>query len=248
MPTTGPVASEYALLLAALGQDLATLRTIQSVERKIEGRDDRALSRGLAGALADPPVQDDIVGTMLVWAIDIADWPLALELGDHVLAARLALPERYKRRRPAGRGSGRKRAARGHGVRALEETLALTADHDMPDQVRAKLHKAIGLAFQAEAEAFDPEAESQRAGASARSMPRSPISRALELDGSAGVKKAVERLNADLKKLPEASARPDTAPFHPRRGRNGRGSIRSPPAPSPPPLFGHPLSCLKEPP
>jgi hypothetical protein len=35
MPTTGPVASEYALLLAALGQDLATLRTIQSVERKI---------------------------------------------------------------------------------------------------------------------------------------------------------------------------------------------------------------------
>jgi hypothetical protein len=46
----------------------------------------------------------------------------------------------------------------------------------MPDQVRAKLHKAIGLAFQAEAEAFDPEAESQLAGASARSsMPRSPI-------------------------------------------------------------------------
>jgi hypothetical protein len=85
----------------------------------------------------------------------------------------------------------------------LEETLALTADHDMPDQVRAKLHKAIGLAFQAEAEAFDPEAESQRAGGKRALVDAAltHLTRALELDGSAGVKKAVERLTADLKKL-----------------------------------------------
>jgi hypothetical protein len=46
---------------------------------------------------SDPPVQDDIVGTMLVWAIDVGDWPLALQLGAHVLATNLGLPERYKR-------------------------------------------------------------------------------------------------------------------------------------------------------
>jgi hypothetical protein len=37
------------------------------------------------------------------------------------------------------------------------------------------------------------------------------------------VKKAVERLTADLKKL----SSPDTRLRHPRRGGNGRGSIRS---------------------
>jgi hypothetical protein len=95
----------------------------------------------------------------------------------------------------------------------------------MPDQVRAKLHKAIGLAFQAEAEAFDPEAESQRAGGKRALVDAAltHLTRALELDGSAGVKKAVERLTADLKSFPP----PDTALRHPRRGRNGRGSIRS---------------------
>ncbi len=210
MPTTGPVASEYALLLAALGQDLATLRTIQSVERKIVTKAGMIgrYRAWLAGALAaNPPVQDDIVGTMLVWAIDIADWPLALELGDHVLAARLALPERYKRGAAVLLAEEVAESALrvGPGVprAVLEETLALTADHDMPDQVRAKLHKAIGLAFQAEAEAFDPEAESQRAGGKRALVDAAltHLTRALELDGSAGVKKAVERLTADLKKL-----------------------------------------------
>jgi hypothetical protein len=217
MPTTGPVASEYALLLAALGQDLASLRAIQSVERKIQAKSGMIgrYRAWVAGALAsDPPVQDDIVGTMLVWAIDIGDWPLALELGDHVLAANLGLPERYKRS-PAVLlaeeiAESALRVATAVPRAVLEETLALTADHDMPDQVRAKLHKALGLAFQAEAEAFDPEAESQRAGGK-RALVDAALdhtSRALVLDQHAGVKKVIERLNADLKKLPEASATP----------------------------------------
>jgi hypothetical protein len=217
MPETGPVASEYALLLAALGQDLASLRAIQSVERKIQAKSGMIgrYRAWVAGALAsDPPVQDDIVGTMLVWAIDIGDWPLALELGDHVLAANLGLPERYKRS-PAVLlaeeiAESALRVATAVPRAVLEETLALTADHDMPDQVRAKLHKALGLAFQAEAEAFDPEAESQRAGGK-RALVDAALdhtSRALVLDQHAGVKKVIERLNADLRKLPEAAATP----------------------------------------
>jgi hypothetical protein len=168
MPTTGPVASEYALLLAALGQDLASLRAIQSVERKIQAKSGMIgrYRAWVAGALAsDPPVQDDIVGTMLVWAIDIGDWRSRSNWATMCWPPTSALPERYKRS-PAVLLRRNRRALRWPRVRraVLEETLALTADHDMPDQVRAKLHKALGLAFQAEAEAFDPEAESQRAG------------------------------------------------------------------------------------
>jgi hypothetical protein len=117
---------------------------------------------------------------MLVWAIDIGDWPLALELGDHVLAANLGLPERYKRSPAvllAEIAESALRVATAVPRAVLEETLALTADHDMPDQVRAKLHK--GLAFQAEAEAFDPRPKASARAASARwSMPRSTTPRA----------------------------------------------------------------------
>ena len=207
MPTTGPVASEYALLLAALGQDLATLRTIQSVERKIVAKAGMIgrYRAWLAGALAaSPPVQDDIVGTMLVWAIDIADWTLALELGDHVLAARLALPERYKRgaavllAEEVAESALRVRAGVPRAV--LEETLALTADHDMPDQVRAKLKKATGLAFKAAAEAFDPNAESGVAGGKP-ALIRAAITqfeRALALNSTCGVKKLITQLEREL--------------------------------------------------
>jgi hypothetical protein len=184
---------------------------------------------------------------MLVWAIDIGDWPLALELGDHVLAANLGLPERYKRSPAvllAEIAESALRVATAVPRAVLEETLALTADHDMPDQVRAKLH--TGLAFQAEAEAFDPEAESQRAGGK-RALVDAALdhtSRALVLDQHAGVKKVIERLNADLKKLPEASAAltpPRSRPMrHPRRGRNGREASAPRPRPHPPPL-GHPF-------
>jgi len=52
----------------------------------------------IEGALAaEKPAQDEIVGTMLVWAIDIGEWPLALDIARHVLAHGLALPERYRR-------------------------------------------------------------------------------------------------------------------------------------------------------
>lgn len=214
MPTTGPVASEYALLLAALGQDLQSLRQIQSVERKIAAKAGMIgrYRAWVEGAMrSDPPVQDDIVGTMLVWAIDVGDWPLALQLGAHVLAANLGLPERYKRS-PAvvlaeEVADSALRVATAVPRPVLEQTLALTEDHDMPDQVRAKLHKALGLAFQAEADAFDPEAESQRAGGKRALIAAAldHVGRALELDQGAGVKKIIERLTAELKKLPAAN-------------------------------------------
>jgi hypothetical protein len=177
-------------------------------------RHDRPLSRVGRGALAsDPPVQDDIVGTMLVWAIDIGDWPLALELGDHVLAANLGLPERYKRSPAVLLAEEIAESA----LRVATACRAPCSRRRWPSPptttcpIRcAKLHKALGLAFQAEAEAFDPEAESQRAGGK-RALVDAALdhtSRALVLDQHAGVKKVIERLNADLKKLPEASATP----------------------------------------
>jgi hypothetical protein len=84
----------------------------------------------------------------------------------------------------------------------------LTADHDMHDEVRAKLAKAIGRELARQADAFDDAA----AGADNLGIPaggkRAAIEgalkrlrRALELNAKAGVKKDIDRLEREAKKL-----------------------------------------------
>lgn len=214
MPEDGPVASEYQLLLTALGVDLQQLRDIQSLERKIETKREM-IGRYLPwieGALsAENAAQDEIVSTMMIWAIDVGDWALALRLAEHVLKHGIALPERY-RRQPAvlvaeefaEAGLKQEPSIEAGALIAVE---VLTAAADMPDQVRAKLQKAIGLAFKAQAAAFDPEAENAVAGGKSALIDAAlaHFRRALELDTGSGVKKLIEGLERELKKLAPAT-------------------------------------------
>lgn len=210
MPTEGPVASEYQQLLAALGIDLNQLRSIESVERKVEAK--RSMidryRPWVEGALAaDQGAQDEIVTTMLIWAIDVADWPFALAIAAHVLQHGLALPERYVRK-PATL-IAEEFAEAGLKVpplvdlETLQKVAALVADADMHDQVRAKLEKALGLAFADRADKFDPEAESAVAGGK-RALIEAALAHfqtAVGLNKAVGVKKLIESLTRDLGKL-----------------------------------------------
>lgn len=216
MPSQGPVASEYQLLLATLQIDMNRLRQIQSTERKIEAKREMIgkYLPWVEGALAaETPAQDEIVGNMAVWAIDIADWPLAERLATHVITHSLALPERFKRA-PATVIAEQVAEA---GLlptpvidRAwLQRFAALVEPHDIFDQVRAKLAKAIGLALQAEAATFDPSAENAIAGGKSALLraARDSFATALSLDKGAGVKKLIEKIDSELKK----AAPPETA-------------------------------------
>lgn len=213
MPSTGVIASEYQLLLAALGIDLNELRNIESVERKVEAK--RTMIERyrpwVEGALAaDQAAQDEIVTTMLIWAIDVADWPYALALAAHVLQHGLALPERYVRK-PATliaeefAEAGLKNPPLVD-LETLQKVGALVAEADMHDQVRAKLEKALGLAFVARAEAFDPSAESAVAGGKPALIEAAlaHFNTALGLNKAVGVKKLIETLTRDLGKLAPA--------------------------------------------
>lgn len=206
----GAGASEYRLMLVALGNDLRQLSNIQSLERKIEakrGMIDRYID-WLKGALAaERPAQDEIVTTMLVWSIDIGNWPMALDLAEHVIAHGLQLPERYRRtpatlvaEEVAEAGLAPSPTVDLHTLLTVE---SLTEFQDMPDEVRAKLKKAVGLAFKAEADAYDPEAESDMAGGKGALIAAAllALERALELDKSCGVKKLIETLGREAKKL-----------------------------------------------
>lgn len=213
MPEEGPVASEYQQLLAALGADLRTLQNIMGTDRKIEAKRKMILQYGpwLQGVLqGDSGAQDEIVVTMLVWAIDIAAWPLALDLARYVLTHGLALPERYQRKPATLIAEEFAEAGLVHpatvDLETLQQVSALTEPHDTHDQVRAKLEKALGLAFKAKADAFDAEAESQVAGGKGALVDAAlaHFNRALALDAKAGVKKLIEGLERERKALAAA--------------------------------------------
>lgn len=203
---------EYAAVLEQLGEDLHRLANTQSVELKVKAKaemigryDDWVLGALVAGE-DGKAAQDEIVATMLVWNIDVQNWTMALQIGAHVLTHRLSLPERYKRT-PAtliaeeiADASLKVVEAVDHGT--LIATQVLTDGHDMPDQVRAKLMKAIGRKLMSEADAFDPDAEGASAGGKPAliSAALAALKRALVLDEKAGVKKDIENLERELKK------------------------------------------------
>jgi hypothetical protein len=210
MPENGPGASEYQQLLIALGEDRRQLQDIQSVEAKVERK--RALiGRYLPwveGAIsAESAVQDEIVARMLLWSIDVADWPLACRIAAHVLTHGLAMPEKFKRS-PAAviaeevAEAGLKKPAQ-IDLATLQQVATLTAGQDMHDQVRAKLEKAQALALEAQVAAFDPEADSAMAGGKAALVAAAlaHATRALALDKTSGVKKLIEQLEREQKKL-----------------------------------------------
>lgn len=204
---------DYAALLEVLGADLHTLHNIQSIERKIDAKRgmidrykdwvDGALRAGADGKAA----QDDIVAAMLIWSLDIQDWTYALQIGAHVLAHGVSL-ERFVKR-TAGTVIAEEVAdasikdidAVDHGT--LVATDILTAEQDMPDEVRAKLMRAIGCKLAAEADAFDPESDNAPAGGKPAIMEAAltALRRAVTLDDKVGVKKDIEKLERELKKL-----------------------------------------------
>lgn len=210
MPTTGPIASEYELLLASLGIDLNQLRNIQGTERKIEAKRGmiakyRPWVEGAADAAAG--AQDEIVAIMMIWAIDIQDWPLALKLAEYVLLAGIQLPERYNRKPATLIAEEVAEAAikepTAVPLDVLSAFAAMVHDADMFDQVRAKLEKALGLAFRARADAFDPTAESAVAGGKPALLAAavSHLDRALGFHAGCGAKKIKQAIEAELKKL-----------------------------------------------
>lgn len=210
MPTEGAVASEYQLLLAALGIDLNALRNIESTDRKIEAKREMfgKYRAWLTGTLdGESGQQDEIVANMLVWSIDLADWDTALALADYMLRHGLALPERFDRKpatliaeEVAEAGLAKTPAI---GLEMLQAFARLVADADIHNQVRAKLEKALGLAFKARADAFEPDAETAVAGGKGALIDAAlgHLHEALRLNPACGVKKLIEALGRERAKL-----------------------------------------------
>jgi hypothetical protein len=198
--------SEYELMLLKLAEDGRRLKGIQSMEAKAQVK--RELLPDYApwvdGVLAaGKGAQDAVLMTVMVWRIDAGDYAGALDIAAYALLHDLVLPDRYARTTATlvaeEMADAAKRARDGKeafDVDLLEQTLALTAAHDMPDEVRAKLHKEIGLLYAAQTQGETDLALLRLLSESALENLR----RAMQLSDKAGVKKDIERLERTLAK------------------------------------------------
>ena len=193
-------ATGYELMMAKLQADKTRLKTVQSIENKanvkrevlpdyipyIEG----ILSAGKGN-------QDEVIMTIMVWRIDAGDYAGALQIADYAIKYKLLMPDRYQRttgcliaEEISDMQLRENTAGRPMDVNTLLATGDLTAKEDMPDEVRAKLHKAIGYALTE----------------SAPSTAIIHLRRALELHDKSGVKKDIERLERVIAKQDKEQA------------------------------------------
>jgi tetratricopeptide (TPR) repeat protein len=186
-------ASAYELMLAKLATDRRRLKAIQSIERKIDVKRAELLPEYVdyvAGALSGGRgAQDDVLTTVMIWRVDAGDFAGALDIARYALAHRMTLPDQYDRPLATAIAEEFAQAAlaafklgSAFDAGQLAEVMALTESADMHDQVRAKLHKALGKALQ----------ETDRTAA------LDHLRRALQLDERAGVKQDIARLETEL--------------------------------------------------
>lgn len=185
--TTG---NAYELMLAKLAEDRRRLKGVQSIERKAEVKREilPEYQPWIEGVLkGDSGQQDDVFMTALIWTIDIGDIEAALPLAAYAIEHKLVLPDQYERTTACL--IAEETAEIALKVVPVEPVLlkavaGITEAEDMPDQVRAKLHKAIGYAQREAGELV---------------AARDNLARALALHDKSGVKKDIERLDVLIK-------------------------------------------------
>lgn len=204
-------ASGHELMLAQLAEHKRALKQIQSIERKADAK--RGMlpeyAAWIQGTLeADTGVQDEVFMTIMVWHIDVGDFAGALPLASYAIRHGLVMPDQYQRTTAcliAEEYAAMTIKATEAGVpvdnEALAEVASLVTDEDMPDEVRAKLHKAMGYAALVLVEKL-ADAELQEC----RQYALEQLQRALQLHERVGVKKDIERLERDIKNAAPADA------------------------------------------
>ncbi|MGA3678824.1 MULTISPECIES: phage terminase small subunit [Pseudomonas] len=195
----------YEMQLAQLLQDRLRLKQIQSNEGKA------ALKLQLLPAYipyvdgvlsAGNGAQDEVLTTIMIWRVDASDYAGALQIAAYVLQHNLLMPDRFERTTGCliaeEIAEAALKAQKTNGtfdLAILHRAMELTADHDMPDEARAKLYLATGRATVAGLDADNPGQPGQViAGIEL-------LKRAIELNSSCGGKKDLEGAERLQKKI-----------------------------------------------
>ena len=161
-----------------------------------------AAAEKLAGEGAAVPA-DPVVAHAAIWAIDAADWPLALRLNAHLIAHGLPAPDEFERSAATAFAdlmsdaalTGRMSA--GQSVPLMQQVLHITQEQDMPDPARAKVHKAIAYGLAGKTMLAGQAGDWAALDAAALQMALQHLTQAEQFDPECGVKKdiaAVQKL------------------------------------------------------
>lgn len=194
----------FELMQAALFEDYRRLKATQSIERKIEIKREILpnYAEYVAGVLeAGQGAQDDVLMRVMLWRIDAGDLAGATVIAKYAIKHGLTPPDQFER----GTAAIIAEEVADQALKQLEaedvdstallvhliDVELLTRDADMHDQIRAKLHKALGYTCRATGQLEDAQVN---------------LERALALNDRIGVKKDLERLERELKQ--NAAAQP----------------------------------------
>ncbi|MCU5773081.1 phage terminase small subunit [Erwiniaceae bacterium BAC15a-03b] len=190
---TGRHATGYDQQLLQLSEDKRRLKGIQSTLKRA-GIKVEVLPKyapWVAGVLAaDGKQQDDVLMYLMVWRTDAGDYAGALDIARHALKHGWVMPRGFDRNPQtviaeefADAAMAAASAKQPFDAGILLEALDVLGERDMPDQSRARLHKAIAYA--------------QRQGNPAAAL--NHLRHALQRDKNSGVKKDIEQLERQLR-------------------------------------------------
>ncbi|AMR15393.1 terminase [Klebsiella quasipneumoniae] len=197
-------------IMHRLRMDQSALKRVQSGQAKA------AMKRQLLphyegwieGTLdGDSGRQDEVIVTLMVWAIDAGDYALAARIGRYVVTHGLLMPDRFNRTAATVLVDEicdpilvQVKADDATDVTpylaVLDDVADFTSDRDMPDVVRAKLCKVRAFALR--------NGTTEEQGTALELLRQ-----ALTLDAGAGVKKEIDRLARVVKKAAAAAAGTD---------------------------------------
>lgn len=184
--------SAHDMLKLKMVEDRRTLKTLQSIKAKIELKAellphyddwlDATLEHGKGKA-------DPLLATLMLWHIDAGSFKRGLDIAEYMLEHDLSMPDAHKRTPATVVAEEIADTAKQMITDDVEFDIGqvlrastITADHDMPDQVRAKIARIIGELT----EESDPESALAH------------YKTALSFDERSGVKGAIKRLEKTL--------------------------------------------------
>ncbi|HBT0541385.1 TPA: terminase [Klebsiella pneumoniae] len=188
-------------IMHRLRMDQSALKRVQSDQAKAAMK--RQLLPNYEGWIegtldGDSGRQDEVIVTLMVWAIDAGDYALSARIGRYVVTHGLLMPDRFNRTAATVlvdeicdpilvQVKADDTTDVTPYLAVLDEVADFTAGSDMPDVVRAKLCKARAFALR------NGTIEEQTTALAL-------LRQALTLDAGAGVKKEIERLARVVKK------------------------------------------------
>jgi len=188
-------------ILHRLRMDQSALRRVQSDQVKAEMKKQLLpqYDGWIDGTLdGNSGRQDEVIVTLMIWAIDAGDYPLAVRIGRYVIEHNLTMPDQFRRTAATAlveelcdpilvQVKADESTDLTTHLQVLDELAQIVDGKDMPDVVLAKLFKARGFALRGGDDAAQAKALEL-------------LRQALKLDANAGVKKAIESLARQVKK------------------------------------------------